>query len=225
MGALVRGKLRVPRILPCGCVVGPGVVVPVSDNVGALGEPCVLARLRLVVGAAREVFCSSASSRPRAVSRRRRVDLRGSSWREGASEAAGVTAGSGLMGSVGQAREGERVRRAEVVLPLRGARFEDFGGGLVLVMDRSAGWLAGMSGGIEGARSLMGLISSGPGRVGEVMERTEPGSPRPFQRVEEAGVMIGEGRGGRGLPDALTWGVCCADAGYDGGPKGPCRGV
>ncbi len=211
MGALVRGKLRVPRTFPC--VGGPGVVVPVSEGVGALGDPCVLVRLRLVVGAGRVGFCSSASSRPRAVSRRRRVDFRGSSGREGASEGAGVSAGSGLMGSVGEAREGERVRRAEVVLPLRRARFEDFGGGLVLVVDRSAGWLAGTFGGAEGARSLMGLISSGPGRVGEGIERTDPGSPRPFQRVEEAGVMMGEGRGGRGLPDALVKGVCCADAG------------
>jgi len=190
------------------------VVVPVSEGVGALGEPCVLVRFRLVVmGAGRVGFCSSASSRPRAVSRRRRVDLRGSSGREGASEGAGVSAGSGLMGSVGEAREGERVRRADAVLPLRSVRFEGFGGGLVLIVDWSAGWLARMFGGAEGARSLMGLISSGPGRVGEGIERTDPGSPRTFQRVEEAGVMMGEGRGGRGLPDALVKGVCCADAG------------
>ena len=82
----------------------------------------------------------------------------------------------------------------------------------------------GASGG-EGARSLMGLISSGPGRVGEPMVRTAPGSPRPFHRVEEAGVTIGDGRGGRSFPDALTAGVCCADAGYDGGAKWPCLGV
>ena len=82
----------------------------------------------------------------------------------------------------------------------------------------------GASGG-EGARSLMGLISSGPGRVGEPMVRTAPGSPRPFHRVEEAGVTIGDGGGGRGFPDALTAGVCCADAGYDGGAKWPCLGV
>lgn len=215
----MRVKLRVPRSLPR---VG-GVVPGSEEGVG------VVVRLRLVVvvvvGVGREGFCSEARERPRAVSRRRRVDLRGEEGREGASEGAGVAAGSGLMGSVGEAREGERVRRAEVVLLLRRARLEGFGGGLVLVVDWFAGWSAVMSGGTEGARSLMGLISSGRGRVGDAMERMDPGSPRPFQRVEEAGVMIGEGRGGRGLPDALVKGVCCADAGYDGGPKGPCRGV
>lgn len=221
MGALVRGKLRVPRSWPCVGGAG-GVVVPTSEGVGALG---VLVRLRLAVGVGRVGFCSAARERPRAVSRRRRVDLRGSSGREGASEGAGVTVGSGLMGSMGEAREGERVRMADLVLPLRRARFEDVGGGLVLVVDGPAGWLAEMSGGTEGARSLIGLISSGRGRVGEGMERSEPGSSRPFQRVEEAGVMMGEGRGGRGLPDTVVKGVCCADAGYDGGPKGPCRGV
>lgn len=45
-----------------------------------------------------------------------------------------------------------------------------------------------------------------------------------FHFVDEAEVIIGDGLGGWGLP-ALVVGVCCAEAGYDGGAKGAGRGV
>lgn len=197
--ALVLGKLRVPSTFPCM----NGLGVELTEALGA-GEPCVLVRLRL--GAVREV--SSAISRPRMVSRRRRVERRVSSTvverREGVSEAAGV-AGSGLMASLREARDWERVRVLDVVLSLRGwdfvpVRLEDLERVFVLVV---CSWVEDLSGGKEGARSLIGLISSGPGRFGEPIVRTEPGS-RPFHLVAEAGVTIGEGRGGRGLPDAVV---------------------
>lgn len=49
----------------------------------------------------------------------------------------------------------------------------------------------------------MGLHSSRVGRVGDGIARIDDGSPNFFQRVEDAGVTIGEGRGGFGLPDAV----------------------
>ena len=204
IGAEVRGKLRVPRILLCKreAGMGPGV----AEGLGAAadegaGEACVLVRLRL---AGTEV--EAAISRERRVSRRRRVERRVSSAvvverREGASDMAGV-AGSGFMGEM----VGDIVlpRRACDLVPLR---LEDVERGLAVLVKMSWSWVDGASGG-EAARSLMGLISSGPGRVGEPMVQKEPGSPRPFHRVEEAGVTNGDGRGGRGFPDALTSGVC-----------------
>ena len=45
-----------------------------------------------------------------------------------------------------------------------------------------------------------------------------------FHLVEDAEVIIGDGLGGWGLPE-LVIGVCCAEAGYDGGAKGAGRGV
>lgn len=81
----------------------------------------------------------------------------------------------------------------------------------------------GGNGGGEGARSLMGLISSLLGRVGDAIVLIDPGSMF-FHLVEDAEVIIGEGLGGRCLPE-LAIGVCCVDDGYDGGPKAAGRGV
>lgn len=75
----------------------------------------------------------------------------------------------------------------------------------------------------DGARSLMGLISSRLGRVGDLIVFTEARSIF-FHLVEDAEVTIGDGLGGRGLPEPVI-GVCCADARYDGGPKAAGRGV
>ena len=54
----------------------------------------------------------------------------------------------------------------------------------------------------DGAFSLIGLTE---GRTGEGC-RTDPGVS--FHRVEDANVKIGEGLGGRCLPDAFDIGVC-----------------
>ena len=52
----------------------------------------------------------------------------------------------------------------------------------------------------------------------------ELGSGMFFHFVDDVEVIIGDGLGGLGLP-VLAIGVCCADDGYDGGPKVVGRGV
>lgn len=54
--------------------------------------------------------------------------------------------------------------------------------------------------------SLTGLMSLDPGRTGEYC-RTEPGVSTFFHLVEDAEVKMGDGLGGRCLPDALDIGV------------------
>ena len=50
----------------------------------------------------------------------------------------------------------------------------------------------------------MGLISSGPGGVGDFLDLTDPGTSMSFHFVEEADVWIGDGFGGRRLPVVVT---------------------
>ena len=62
------------------------------------------------------------------------------------------------------------------------------------------------------------------GRVGDPTRLIEIGSGTFFHLVEDVEVTIGDGLGSRGLPEAES-GVCCVEAGYDGGPTGAGRGV
>ena len=50
----------------------------------------------------------------------------------------------------------------------------------------------------------MGLISSGPGGVGDFLDLTDPGTSMSFHFVEEADVWIGDGFGGRRRPVGVT---------------------
>lgn len=65
-----------------------------------------------------------------------------------------------------------------------------------------------MSGAGEGAFSLIGLISSTRGRVGDLGDLIEPEASTFLHFVEEVEVSIGDGLGGRRLPEAVSAGVC-----------------
>ena len=64
-----------------------------------------------------------------------------------------------------------------------------------------------VSGNGEADLSLSGLISPGPGRFGDVGDLTEPGISTFFHLVDVVDVLIGDGRGGRDLPDPPGRGV------------------
>ena len=68
-------------------------------------------------------------------------------------------------------------------------------------------WLGRISGAGDGAFSLMGLISSGRGRVGEPGGLIELGVSAFFHLVEVVDVSIGDGLGGRRLSEGLETGV------------------
>lgn len=64
-----------------------------------------------------------------------------------------------------------------------------------------------VSGNGEGDFSLSGLISPGPGRVGDVGDLTKPETSTFFHLVDVVDVLMGDGRGGRDLPDPPGRGV------------------
>ena len=139
----------------------------------ALGSSFVFARFRFVDGAVR--VDSSAASRPRRVFRRARVDLRTPPVSSAVSVSAAVetagVAGSGFTArasAMGEARDWLRVLSRSAGCE-RGAlsRFDVLARVLVRLGLASFSWVPDTSGGRDGARSLIGLISSGPGGVGD----------------------------------------------------------
>ena len=59
----------------------------------------------------------------------------------------------------------------------------------------------------EGALSLIGLMSSGPGGVGEPGESLNTGRSKVFHFVDSADVSMADGQGGRCLPEGVKVGV------------------
>ena len=68
-----------------------------------------------------------------------------------------------------------------------------------------------VSSGGEGALSLIGLISSGAGGVGDFLDLNDPGKSTFFHFVEEAEVLIGDGLGGRRLFVGVIMGARCSE--------------
>lgn len=142
--------------------------------------------------------------------------------------------------AVGDATDSLRVLGREVVLPRRplgreamlprraACSFAAVRRGFLSLfgaVGREVGCLGGVRDrGGEGARSLIGLISSRLGRIGDPILLMELRPGMFFHFVEDVEVIIGDGFGGLGFPELVT-AVCCADAGYGSGPEGAGRGV